>query len=302
MSPSRVSVLFATFTLAAPLHAAPVAPGAVPTLEGPAPKPASAAVSVSTQANPLPLPVGGSVNARLPKGAASVYHFEATEPGILKVAVGGQVDLVLCVATPEGLEAANGYSDDDEHGDWSESVEVPLFSAGTYTVVVSDYDENGDVPIFLASTFLPGEPQPSDELFEEDIELMRGLANPRPFALGEDLVSELGEGKTVVFRVKAPEGLYVVSTGSEADLNVSASSSGVTGGEALTPWSFPTLEAWGPLTSDLDLGGEPGREAVVVYVSDEFPTFLSVESFAEGGRFALRMVPVSTPEAPASNP
>ncbi|BAM04027.1 hypothetical protein [Phycisphaera mikurensis] len=269
------------------------APGALAAPASGAPTPAEPA----GVAGPMPLPLGGSVNARLPEAGPARYRFEAPGPGELKVAVGGAADLVIGVLGPEGLEAAAGFSDQDLEGAWTERVGVPIVAAGAYQVLVQAHDADaGGAALHLAAAFVPGEPQPSDTFFAEDIALMRALAEPGTLRVGNDAAGTLPPEGLAVFRLEAAPGLYAVLSASDADLDLAgAAASAGSAGDAL---ALPSLGGYSDAWSDADFGGEPGREAMVLEIPAGETAWVRVGGYnAEEARFRLRLQPLSPPDA-----
>ncbi len=304
MQPTRTAALLLTLAAASgsPVAlAAPAAPGAVSSggssSDAPPPAHTAAIGTPSSPDDPQPLPTAGSVNVRLPESGNAAYAFEADGPGVLKVAVGGEADLVLAVATPEGIEAAAGFSDQDLEGDWSESVEVPIVAAGRYLVHVTDYDAaEGGAGVHLAAAFEAGEPEPSDTLSEADIAFMRSLAAPGTLNADADADGVYPITGLAVMRIDAAPGVYAVVAVAAEDIELSGASAGSE--PALDAWSVPALAGYGQQASDADLGGAPGLEALVLDVPEEGSAFVAVGGYdGVEGSFRLRLQRLTVPDA-----
>ena len=288
----------------ATVAAAPAAPGAVrPAPSGPAPAVAGTAEPGEPREGGE-LPMGGSLNARLPGGdSISRWTFEAPGPGVLKVAVGGNEDLTIAVATPEGVEAMPGWSDQDLEQPWTERLEVPLFSAGTYVLFVeAPYEVADGGRYHVAAGFVPGEPQPSETLYAYDIEAMRSLSEPGilgPEKEATGAVAGSGEpGWIRVHRVEAAPGLYAVTSSSDGDLDLSATS--IEGPGMISLDDIPVVLDFGDSQSDNDFGGNLGAEAVVVGVAEGAPAWVAVRTTTgEPAAYRLRLSPIGLPDAPA---
>lgn len=288
-----LSVLLAWSPLAG---AAPAAPGAVP---GPSSTPAAAGPA-SDAATPLPL--GASSNRTLPPGGLARFEHRVEGPGLLRVAVGGPEDLGVQVCTPGKIGAVAGWSDEDLDGDWTERLEVPVFEAGVYEVMVQvrgDAEHGG--AFFLAAAFEPGEPAASERLTQEQIERARALADPRPLGPGVDLRGEIaggtGPGHVRVYTLEAAPGLYAVTAASGGDVELHATSS--TLGTWSSAWEVRGLFEYADADSDADFAGDPGREALVIDLPDRGRAWVAVSSpVDEAAAFTLRLQPLEEPAKP----